>query len=357
MMCLAGLPIGYYDEWFDLRLEYHFDAGVIRVYNNDYFVGEITTFTVAGSEAERNVSFFDSFTDFSLGTYNAEGSLSFSIDNVALYYTELEYVEKEIDTLPAPNPDPDDFLPVAVDPTPKPDIGDDRETELIDFNGPVYTKEEIVANGVKVYDSYSFGRVYTSFNSGTTNAYGENKVEIVTQSDGDNALRVFAVNRVDTKDTAPSIVIKPETLDDGANATVVEFSFTISDVVPEGTHATGVPSLPLQIVLRVEGGYVQFGYNGVNFSNGEFKINGVKVGEANKEMHIKFVYSHSGECVYVYSDGEYKTTLTANNNNGMSTGFFAKNATITSFDISCFNSGGMCDVTIDDVRAYNIAIN
>jgi hypothetical protein len=110
-ICLAGLAIGYFDEWFRLKLEYHFDEGVIRVYNNDLFMGEITQFSGSDSITGKDVGAFDSFTDFTFGTYNASGSISFNIDNLALYTTRIEYIEMEKDALPAPNPDPDDFLP------------------------------------------------------------------------------------------------------------------------------------------------------------------------------------------------------------------------------------------------------
>lgn len=128
IVCLAGLPVGYYDEWFDLKLEYHLDVGVIRVYNNDLYMGEITTFTSSDTATAKDTAKLGGVTDFSISVYNAAGSASFSIDNFTVYTTELEYTEKDVYTLPAPNPDPDNFIPVPSpdeepdpDPTPDPD--------------------------------------------------------------------------------------------------------------------------------------------------------------------------------------------------------------------------------------------
>lgn len=118
---LAGVPIGYFDEWFDLRLEYHLNEGAIRVYSNDLYMGEITEFSSSDSITAKNVSALNSITDFSIGTYNGSGSLSFSIDNMAIYTTELEYEKRDVDSLNEANPDKDDFLPVVDDPTPDPD--------------------------------------------------------------------------------------------------------------------------------------------------------------------------------------------------------------------------------------------
>ena len=123
-VCLAELPIGYFDQWFDLRIEYHFDKGVIRVYNNDLYMGEITKFSDSDATTANDVSKLDSLNDFTLGTLNSGGSVSFSIDDIAIYTTELEYTEKEVDTLPEPNPDKDDFIPEPLpdeEPEPEPE--------------------------------------------------------------------------------------------------------------------------------------------------------------------------------------------------------------------------------------------
>lgn len=112
LVCLAGLPVGYYDEWFDLRLEYHLKEGVIRVFNNGLYMGEITTFTSSDKTTAKDVAKLEAVTDFGISVYNASGSASFSIDNFATSLNELEYdAEREVDTLPAPNPDKDDFIP------------------------------------------------------------------------------------------------------------------------------------------------------------------------------------------------------------------------------------------------------
>ncbi len=118
MVCLAELPIGYYDEWFDLRLEYHLEVGVIRVFNNNLYVGEITRFTSSDKATGNDTSKLGdentkaiNITDFSISVLNSGGSASFSIDNFATSLTELEYTERGVDTLPAPSPDPDNFIP------------------------------------------------------------------------------------------------------------------------------------------------------------------------------------------------------------------------------------------------------
>ena len=124
IVCLAGLPVGYYDEWFNLKLEYHLEKGVIRVYNNDLYMGEITTFTSSDNTTQKAVSKLGAVTGFSVSVLNSGGSASFSIDNFATYTTELEYTERAVDTLPAPNPDKDDFIPEPIpdeEPEPEPD--------------------------------------------------------------------------------------------------------------------------------------------------------------------------------------------------------------------------------------------
>ena len=126
---LAGVPIGYFDQWFDLRLEYHLEKGVIRVFSDDLFMGEITEFSQSDSVTDKKVSAITSITDFSAGTMNSSGSVSFSIDNVSISLQEIEYSEREADTLPSPNPDKDDFLPEVTVPTPDPDPEPEPEPE------------------------------------------------------------------------------------------------------------------------------------------------------------------------------------------------------------------------------------
>lgn len=125
IVCLAGLPVGYYDEWFDLKLEYYLEVGVIRVYNNNLYMGEITTFTSSDKTTAKDVAKLEAVTDFGISVYNASGSASFSIDNFATSLTELEYdADRAVDTLPAPNPDPDNFVPEPLpdeEPEPEPD--------------------------------------------------------------------------------------------------------------------------------------------------------------------------------------------------------------------------------------------
>ena len=125
LICLAGLPIGYYDQWFNLKLEYYLEVGVIRVYNDNLYMGEITTFTSSDSITAKDVSALGAVTGFSVSVLNSGGSASFSIDNFATSLNELEYdADRVVDTLPAPTPDPDDFLPEIEeepDPTPDPD--------------------------------------------------------------------------------------------------------------------------------------------------------------------------------------------------------------------------------------------
>ena len=110
-VCLAGLPIGYFDEWFDLRLEYYLEKGVIRAYNGELCMGEITHFSESDGITAGNVISLNEITDFSIGTVNSGGSVSFNIDDVAVYITRLEFTEREKDALPEKNPEPDDFLP------------------------------------------------------------------------------------------------------------------------------------------------------------------------------------------------------------------------------------------------------
>lgn len=126
-VCLAGLPVGYFDEWFTLKLEYHLEAGVIRVYNNDLYMGEITEFSSSDSLTAKKVEKLKTITGFTFGAYNANGSLSFSVDDFTIYTTAMEYTEKVKDTLPAPNPDKDDFVPELPQP-PKPDEPDEPGT-------------------------------------------------------------------------------------------------------------------------------------------------------------------------------------------------------------------------------------
>ena len=119
--CLTGVPIGYFDEWFDLRIEYHFDVGVIRIYNDGHFMGDVTTFSDSDTITAKKVSALDSITDFSVGTINSGGAFSFSIDNMAISMQRTEYSEKTAEALPAPAPDPDNFIPEIPEETPEPE--------------------------------------------------------------------------------------------------------------------------------------------------------------------------------------------------------------------------------------------
>ena len=127
IVCLAGLPVGYYDQWFNLKLEYYLEVGVIRVYNDNLYMGEITTFTSSDSITAKDVSALGGVTGFSVSVLNSGGSASFSIDNFATSLNELEYdADRVVDTLPAPTPDPDNFIPESLpgeepDPDPDPD--------------------------------------------------------------------------------------------------------------------------------------------------------------------------------------------------------------------------------------------
>jgi hypothetical protein len=119
--CLAGVPIGYFDEWFDLRMEYHFNEGLIRIYSNGLFMGEVTTFSESDTITDKKVSALESVTDFSVGTINSGGAFSFSIDNMAISMQSIEYSKRDLESLPLPNPAPDNFIPTLPEPEPEPD--------------------------------------------------------------------------------------------------------------------------------------------------------------------------------------------------------------------------------------------
>ena len=235
---------------------------------------------------------------------------------------------------------------------------------VIDFNGEDYTKTDIMNGETKIYDSYNFGRVYNVFRDAQTNTTGLNKVELISQSANDKALHIFAVDRADSNDNAPSTIITPETIDSNANATVIEFSLTVGNVIPDdcAEYTAGVASLPFQVIMRGsknQNHYWQLGWKAFNLSKtGVFTIAGVEVGRANEEMKLSFVYSNTNQCVYVYSGGVYKTTLNfTDHNNGSTAAFFDYSPTLASFSIDANNSGAMIDYTLDDIKAYNIKLN
>jgi len=129
VMLLGGVPIGYYDQWFNFKLEYYLDRGIIKIFSDGRLMGEITEFSQSDDITSGSVASLTHLTDFSLGTMNSGGSLSFSIDNVALYTTAIEYTEGEADGLPEPTPDRDDFLPEVVLPSPDPEPKPEPEPE------------------------------------------------------------------------------------------------------------------------------------------------------------------------------------------------------------------------------------
>lgn len=108
----GGVKVGYLDEWFTLKFEFYLDAGKIKVYNNDIFVGEITNFTQANAaNVDKLVSGLTEISYVAINTYNQNGTLLFNIDDIAAYRVAKEYVEEPANDLPEAHPAPDTFNP------------------------------------------------------------------------------------------------------------------------------------------------------------------------------------------------------------------------------------------------------
>jgi hypothetical protein len=105
----GGVKVGYLDEWFTLKFEYYLDAGKLKVFNGDSFLGEITSFTQSSSGMV--VADIKEISTVSINTYNAAGAFLVNVDNVAVYKVAKEYVEETPVTLPEAKPTPDTFDP------------------------------------------------------------------------------------------------------------------------------------------------------------------------------------------------------------------------------------------------------
>ena len=108
----GGVEVGRVDEWFDLKFEFYLDVGKMKVYNGEIFLGEITTFSQASTEAKL-VSELAEVSSVAINTYNGGGAFLLNVDNVAAYTIAKEYVEETAGTLPEANPTPDDFDPTG----------------------------------------------------------------------------------------------------------------------------------------------------------------------------------------------------------------------------------------------------
>lgn len=105
----GGIKVGYLDEWFTLKFEYYLDAGKLKVFNGDSFLGEITSFSQSSSG--RVVADIKEISLVSINTYNAAGAFLVNVDNVAVYKVAKEYAEQTPVNLPEAKPTPDTFDP------------------------------------------------------------------------------------------------------------------------------------------------------------------------------------------------------------------------------------------------------
>ena len=392
MICLAGLPIGYFDEWFDLRLEYHFDVGVIRAYNNDRFMGEITEFSASDSITDKKVPALTSLTDFSVGTMNSGGSISFNVDNMAISTRHLEYEAKEKESLPAPNPDPDDFLPVVTDPTPDPDVGGGTDEEEPgdapdDFEIGTPTIVETFENGYKdniltfsdgstvnapSFGDYTYTSIpYTGSYSNTTKESVARVVEYVFADGGKNkVLNMFSPGRINSDGTTNSnnrshsaefMIMESVVPEDKVNAAAIEFDFKLGFTIPEGSCATKLATDPTQLVFRNypndpnnngNHGWHYFQLNPkLNVETKTLTIVGVDIPNVDEFVRIKLVIDYNDKLIHVYANGELLGSGAPDQGSDAWNVFKTYGINVAS--ISCYNASGMSDVYLDNVSFYN----
>ena len=319
------------DTWYNIRFEYYAAEKVVQVYSNGIHIKNVT--------APNQGTAFDAFGEaksVDVGFYN-DGPVDAGFDNVAAYKTTKTYVE----------------YPVA---TPK----------LYDFEGE-YTATEITTADGNTTTNIDFGNVNANFDGAKQNTTGESDASVVTLADGNKALNVFTPGRVNPDGTSNdnnrshTINFYTENVVSAslANATVIEFSMYVNNIIPEGSAAKSVASSNfLQLTFR-DAASKYIGWN-MNMTD-VIKYAGVEIGAPNQWINLKLIFKGDEHKAEIYVDDTYtgdlvwSTKYTASNTDEDAL-FNSLGATVNEFNIGTYNAGGMIDLTIDNVRAYNTYI-
>ena len=317
---MSGIELADWDTWFKLRIEYYPAQGVIQLYADGAYKGELKEGYGASSSSDlRFATLGDRITKVSFGGANSTSAgFSISFDNSALYSAKGEYVGG-------------------------------REPEINYPDGPSYETFD------KVSDTGGAGNLITGATgttvsyTGATNEGGAQAFLRVDEAIGNSFITIYSSGRVNSKDRSHGVNVPIVVLSGDANMIALE-----ADVFLD---SRSVSKDFIQILFAHGKNNAYYGQLNMSLKDGAAYFGGVKVGYVDEWFTLRFEFYLDVGKLKVYNGdtylGDIEKFSQANSSNADR--LVSELKEISTVALNTMNNSGLFYLGVDNVAAYTIA--
>ena len=317
---IAGVELADWDTWFKFKIEYYPAQGVIQLYADGAYKGELTNGDAASSSSETGFGTLGSQVNkisFS-GANSSSAGFSINFDNSAMYSSNKEYVGG-------------------------------REPEIIYPDGPSYETFDQVLDSGGVGNLITGATGTTVSYTGATNEGGAQAFLRVDEAIGNSFVTIYSSGRVNGKDRSHGVNVPIVTLSGDANMIALEADLFLD--------SRSVSKDFVQILFAHGKNNANHGQLNMSLKDGAAYFGGVKVGYVDEWFTLRFEFYLDVGKLKVYNGDIYlgeieKFSQTDSSNPDKLVSELKEISTVA---INTMNNSGLFYLGVDNAAAYTIA--